>query len=1075
MSTTAERGRLIWPKALRKKIHPWNGYAEAKPPKPNLKTVFKRLKEVRGIAGKIKASQSSRKFKERVNAAVERLDSLEGSRFTTPEVEAVGGVLMGMVDPAWPRGDEIGQDLVHLWAQQGGVVAAAQTIFCLWKLQGADGVVKDSTQALIYPKAYIALRNYLATCLKSDYDKAVDAATIVWQQQGLLERCVLAYLFPEQTEWVNEAASSWLDRLSTTSHNYQVSYIGYLLVASVKDKALLEQIAEVVIINHGHRTVVDYLPTLVARVGLQAQEPLAAILAGCPDAASKKKCAAALAVIATEFSFSALIPWLKDKTTCGLVSEGLMAAPELAIPCLQAALSESEKGAAPLQATLDSLLAAANDTPNEPEAEQSGLPAVLRDPPWKRKPKKVEQPKVDALEMIVDAEVIHWRKGDDWHLDTKELFTKESSRDVARRVIEARRTKDCQFQSHVLRVREEDNPLALLNESSASVWNPYSLRGDVSTPLRLLKRFGPDCIPALVKCVAVAPVEFYGALSRLESSRVAPIMAEAMARRKQQRKLARQWLKEYPERAALGLIPDALAGKGKVREQARRAIQYLVLQGHAETLRQAAQQYGQQAAAAFELVLAIDPLETHPKVGTLPTWFRPSALPRPSLKAGGTLSEDSIELLGTMLSFSPLDDPYAGLEQLRVACTSESLEAFAWGVFLAWELSGADPKQDWALNAVGHLGGDDSVRKLNPLVRRWPGEGFSKRAALGLRVLAAIGTDLALMHLYGISQKIRFKALKNKAEEMIQEIAEHLELSTEELGDRLVPDLGLDNDGSRRLDFGSRAFTVGFNESLLPFVLDEEGRRRKALPKPNQSDDAEKSDAARKTWKSLKKDVKAVAKGQLERLERAMSMQRRWAEEDFRSYLLGHPLLMHLVRRLVWGCYEDGRLVDTFRVAEDRTFATREDDATKLHGEIGIAHPLEFEEQLAAWQTLFADYKLIQPFPQLSRPVYRPTKEEMAGNTIDRFAGREMKAGFVLGLERKGWHRGYVDSGCIAEMNRQLSCGRDAVLSIDPGVYLADFSETPVVVLDEIKLPGGVKVKDLDLVEFSELVSTLDP
>ena len=46
------------------------------------------------------------------------------------------------------------------------------------------------------------------------------------------------------------------------------------------------------------------------------------------------------------------------------------------------------------------------------------------------------------------------------------------------------------------------------------------------------------------------------------------------------------------------------------------------------------------------------------------------------------------------------------------------------------------------------------------------------------------------------------------------EVAEQRDLTPEELADRLVPDLGLDADGSLTLDFGPRAFRVGFDGSL---------------------------------------------------------------------------------------------------------------------------------------------------------------------------------------------------------------------------------------------------------------------
>jgi len=41
----------------------------------------------------------------------------------------------------------------------------------------------------------------------------------------------------------------------------------------------------------------------------------------------------------------------------------------------------------------------------------------------------------------------------------------------------------------------------------------------------------------------------------------------------------------------------------------------------------------------------------------------------------------------------------------------------------------------------------------------------------------------------------------------------------------------------------------------------------------------------------------------------------------FRSLLVEHPLLIQLVRRLVWGVYGSKGLQQSFRVAEDLTYA----------------------------------------------------------------------------------------------------------------------------------------------------------
>lgn len=267
-----------------------------------------------------------------------------------------------------------------------------------------------------------------------------------------------------------------------------------------------------------------------------------------------------------------------------------------------------------------------------------------------------------------------------------------------------------------------------------------------------------------------------------------------------------------------------------------------------------------------------DPLEEYPaKIAPLPGFYQFSLWRRPRLKSNNLpLPDDAMRHLGTMLSFPRDITAYAGLDIIRETFTRESLAEFGWDLYTAWTEAGAPAKENWAFTSLGILGNDDTARKLTPLIRAWPGESQHKRAVSGLDVLASIGSDMALMLLNGIAQKIKFKALQEHARDKINMVAENRGLTMAELEDRLAPDLGLDAHGSLTLDFGSRQFTVGFDETLKPVVRDANGKVLKDLPKPNQSDDKTLATDAVNLFKQLKKDVRAIASQQIARLEQAM-------------------------------------------------------------------------------------------------------------------------------------------------------------------------------------------------------------
>ncbi|GAA0899739.1 hypothetical protein GCM10009557_75780 [Virgisporangium ochraceum] len=432
-----------------------------------------------------------------------------------------------------------------------------------------------------------------------------------------------------------------------------------------------------------------------------------------------------------------------------------------------------------------------------------------------------------------------------------------------------------------------------------------------------------------------------------------------------------------------------------------------------------------------------------------------------------------------MLAMSRLDAPYAGVADVRAACDAADL---GWALFERWVRAGMPSRDNWVLPALGLLGDDETVRRLSPVIRSWPSGGGYPRAFVGLDVLRAIGTDVALMHLYGIAEKTRHNRVREHARTRIAEIATDRGLTLTELADRVVPDFGLDANGGLVLDFGPRSFGVGFDEQLRPYVVDGAGRRRSALPKPGAKDDPDRAPAAVKRFAGLKKDVRTVAADQIHRLERAMVDQRRWSAADFRTHLAGHPLVRHLVRRLVWGT-DTG---ETFRVAEDGTFADSGDDVWALPADatVRIAHPVDLGPAGKEWAEVFADYEILQPFPQLDRETFALTAAERAAPALLRWKGRVVHTGRLLALERRGWQWGDVREGGLRPWFERALPGSTLMIMIDPGIPVLQPMGITEQCIDEvvIRWPGGdpwssdgpLPMGTLDDIAASELIRDLE-
>ncbi|TDC85100.1 DUF4132 domain-containing protein [Actinomadura sp. 7K507] len=603
---------------------------------------------------------------------------------------------------------------------------------------------------------------------------------------------------------------------------------------------------------------------------------------------------------------------------------------------------------------------------------------------------------------------------------------------------------------------------------------------------RTVARFEMEVYPHVLRGARHNPRSYGEFLLPYCGAEVAALMADWLIRLKAGRTTAAAWLEWHGAGAARMLVPAALGTAGPARRAAEAALRHIAGVHGDEAVLTAARDHGERAAAALRTFLATDPLDVvPPTVPAMPGWLDPASLPQVALAdRRARLPGDSVVHLLTILALSPLDTPHPGLRIIRETCDPASLAAFSWALFRAWQSHGMPARSNWAFTQLGLLGDDETARRLTLLLQDWPGEGGHARAVTGLDVLAALGTEAALVCLDQIAQRVRYKGLKTKAGERIEKIAERLGLTADQLADRLVPTLDLDSDGALSLDYGTRTFTVVFDEALRPQVIDQAGKLRKSLPKPGTNDDAELAPAAYQRFSQLRKDVRAVAATLVPRLERAMVDRRRWTPEEFTEVFARHPLARHVARRLVWLAVS-GETTRTFRLADELPLVDAAGAAFTLTADarIGIAHPLDLGADLATWSRAFAGLGIVQPFPQLDRDTHRLTEAERKGSKLRRFEQLTVPTRALLSLIDRGWERGDpLDAGIEHAFLRPLPEDRYVLLYLSPGFLAADahtFEEhtlTHAFVSDDrlgSALGNTVRLGDLDEITASELLRDL--
>ncbi|MDE7122380.1 MAG: DUF4132 domain-containing protein, partial [Oscillospiraceae bacterium] len=315
-------------------------------------------------------------------------------------------------------------------------------------------------------------------------------------------------------------------------------------------------------------------------------------------------------------------------------------------------------------------------------------------------------------------------------------------------------------------------------------------------------------------------------------------------------------------------------------------------------------------------------------------------------------------------------------------------------------------------------------------IKDWSEHSRGAIACEAVRAIAYNGSSPALMLVDTMARKFKSRQVRSAANAALQQAADVLGITREELADKIVPDLGFDENLCRVFDYGTRQFQVYLTPALELEIYEGE-KKFKNLPKPGTKDDPEQSAQAVKDFKEMKKQMKTAIQSQKSRLEYALLCDRKWTVQGWKDLFIKKPVMHCFAIGLIWGIYQnqnqDQQLIQTFRYTEDGSFNTSDSDEYEFPENtesirIGLVHPVELEQDvISEWLEQLADYEITQPFAQLSRKVYKLLPEEAGKTAVQRFSGNEMGNVTLAGKMLKAeWSKGAAqDGGAFCEFTRE--------------------------------------------------------
>ncbi len=398
-------------------------------------------------------------------------------------------------------------------------------------------------------------------------------------------------------------------------------------------------------------------------------------------------------------------------------------------------------------------------------------------------------------------------------------------------------------------------------------------------------------------------------------------------------------------------------------------------------------------------------------------WLDLSKLPPLTTDSGRIMADSAVALLIVKQSKQKGIEVSPDLVPLLQRIDRSQSAPFASALVEGFLNSEQAASDRWALTLGGLLGDNRVITLLLPRINDWCENSRHKLAEYAAQAISLLPGNEPLMVLDTLSNRyrIKFKNVGKACAEAFNAAAAARGITTDELGDLVVPDFGFDSEGVRRFDWngGGASAELGADFKLTWFDP-ETDKAWKALP-------ASAPEEIKTEVKTLTKLLREAVKGQTARLEMTLVRQRRWPVARWRELFENHPLLRSFASNLVWGVYDGGGiLLRTFRRYPNGLLADAAGTLEELPESdttVGMVHPLELvAAALDAWRAHLTRFKVKAPFPQIDRPV--ELLDPLHGNrrSITLTDKKPVSAGtFRSRAEKRGWNRGsVVDAGGIS-------------------------------------------------------------
>ena len=314
-------------------------------------------------------------------------------------------------------------------------------------------------------------------------------------------------------------------------------------------------------------------------------------------------------------------------------------------------------------------------------------------------------------------------------------------------------------------------------------------------------------------------------------------------------------------------------------------------------------------------------------------------------------------------------------------------------VYEKWIYEGADTSYKYVMIPYLVYENEYKIDKIVYKIKEWCESGRISLANYAISALASNGSINSLIVIDYISSNFKYFQIKNTSKLAFKSVAKRLNISEDKLSDKIIPDFGIDLNGTKTLKDEKYSFTIYLNEKLdIDKILDN--NTNKYINKLDKYSNLDKN--ILDEFNSIKNHIKICYKFQISRLYKALMTGKKWSIEDWKEVFANNYIMNILADMFIWTLYnKNGKIVKHLKYnRNDNSFYTLDNEKYKINKQyqLSLASPIEMsKEDIEKSKAVISKLKIKQPFNQMQEIKFHFKEGDIKENIIVKYRNKEVK------------------------------------------------------------------------------------